>query len=374
MRSTLWAALFLVWGLASAAPPAAIDRQPSEAAVQEQVRRLDRKKGKAERIDALKWLNGNSRTKHAGLAIPALEQCIHDDPAMEVRREAVLDLALIAKNRKSPCPVAVIEAMLDREEEVRWQASACAGLFKTFDRGSVDVLLRCSRSEDASLRSDSLILLVRAAGKDKRVVQAIEKAKQDKTFQVRHTAHCALFLANDRMEDFLRYIIHAREEPDAVLSPAPQDAEARKREQAMRNLFLLGSAMRMIEWSDERADELASVLVKLLADKSPVMRRGAANLVGAVVVKTDLAAPGMPDDSWVFKILPYIEQDDLYKKMKGGEGEKKPPEKSKVAIQLEKLKVVELLRRVRDDDPDRSVREAARTALERLARVQEKKR
>ena len=51
----------------------------------------------------------------------------------------------------------------------------------------------------------------------------------------------------------------------------------------------------------------------------------------------------------------------------------KPPQKSRVAVRLEALKVEERLRKLRDEDPDRSVRDAARQALARLAGVQGKK-
>src|SRR5262249_12964966 len=196
----------------------------------------------------------------------------------EVRRDAVLALGLIANKLGKPCPLAVLEALLDKEDEVRWQAMACTPLFKTFAPGSVEVLLRCAKSESADVRGDSLFLLALAGGKDPKVLGVIEKAKQDQTFLVRHTAYCAMFRANDQLDEFLAYIIRAREDPDAVLSPAPENREMREREKSMTNLFVLGSAMRVIEWSERRADELAPALLKLLGDKSPVMRRGAANL------------------------------------------------------------------------------------------------
>jgi HEAT repeat protein len=360
--------------VASAFPcaDAPVRAEATEEAVKEQVRRLEPTNETATRLDALKWLNVHSRDKNAGLAIPALERCIHEDPESTVRAEAVLDLGLIAKDLQMPCPLVLVEALLDKEDAVRYQAESCTALFTKFAPGSVDVLLRCSRSENPSLRGDSLLILARAAGKDPKVLEVIEKGKQDKTFEVRHSAYCAAFKANDNLDEFLTYLIRVREHPASVLSPEPADSETGRQERTMRNLLLLGSSMQMIEWSDKRPEEMAAVLVKLLDDKSPVFRRGAANLIGAAVVKTDLPDFSKPGDHFP-PLLPYLAVGELPEDLKMGLEPQERPEKSRVAVQLEKLKVADRLRQLRDDDPDRTVRTSARYALERLAHVQEKK-
>jgi hypothetical protein len=351
---------------------------PTPAEVAEQVGRLDPKNDKAARLDALKWLNANSRAKNAAGAIPPLERCIRNDPDGEVRQNAVLALALIAEARDRPCPLAVVEALHDKVDNVRWQAAACTPLFKTFASGSVEVLLRGAKSEKADLRSSSLLLLARAAGKDKKALAVMEKAKRDKVFDVRHCAHIALFIARDRLDEHLPYLIRVREDPASVLTPGPVDPEVAKKERTQRNLILIGTAVQFIEWSDTRADELADVLLKLLADESAVMRRGSANLIGATAVKVELAKPGKgnpyalpgtPAESWFPSIAPYIDSEGAVKLKK----EEKPPEPSKVALRLEKLKVEEKLTKLRDHDPDHSVREAADRALKRLASVSWKK-
>jgi hypothetical protein len=183
-----------------------------------------------------------------------------------------------------------------------------------------------------------------------------------------------MFRANDRLDEFLAYIIRVREDPDAVLSPAPENREIREREKAMKNLFVLGSAMRVIEWSERRADELAPALLKLLGDKSPVMRRGAANLIGAAVVKVDLSDPARRPDDWLARIVSGVGPDNMPRPPKKDAPAEGRAQKSKVAVRLEKLNVEARLRELRDKDPDRGVRDAARHALERLAGVQEKKR
>jgi HEAT repeat protein len=322
---------------------------PTAAEFNKQLSRLERKDDKFGRLAVLKWLNQHSGAKNAGLAVPALERCIRADPHMPVRREAVLALARIARERKQACPLAIIEAFLDKEDEVRWQASAVMALFKTFAPGTVPILLRCARSEKSGARTDSLFAIARAGPKDKSALAAIERAKRDRTFEVRHNAHCAMFKANDRLDDFLAYMIRVQQDPEGTLSPVPKDAKARKREEAMRNLVLLGSARQIIEWTEKRPDQLAPALLKFLGDKSPLMRRGAAQLIGAAIVKVDLSLP------------------------KKGHGVGERPEKSRVGVLLEQLNVAKRLRKLGDADPDRKVRQAARAALQRLAALSEKK-
>jgi HEAT repeat len=346
---------------------------PTDAAFAEQAHRLGPKNDRATRFSAVKWLNAHSGAKNAGPAMPALERSARQEPDREIRGQAVLTLGLIARSLGKPCPLAVVEALLDREEEVRWQAQACAGCWPSgpFAPGSVEVLLRAVRSPDVGVRSSSLFLLALAGGKEPKVLTAIRKAREDRVFEVRHCAHCALFSATNRLDEFLLYLIRLREDPESLFTPGLKEAE-RKQEQKERNLALLGSSTRLIEWSEHRADELAPLLVKLLNDESPVVRRGAVNLIGATVVKVVLPPrgqqPGMPGGN-LSSLLPYVAPQTS---PQTAPGEKKP-EKSKTALRLEKLKVEERLRTLRDRDPDGTVREAAGRALARIALVNERK-
>ena len=56
---------------------------------------------------------------------------------MEVRRDAIGTLMVIARKLDKPCPLVMIEMLEDKEDEVRWTAGVDAGLFKTFAPGSV---------------------------------------------------------------------------------------------------------------------------------------------------------------------------------------------------------------------------------------------
>lgn len=345
-----WAILFVA--ILPTAAAAQVGAAPTQADFQAYASRLARSNSKSVRLDAVKWFNSHSRAKGAEAAIPALSKCIREDDDWDVRSKAVESLALIALDRKMPCPVVVVEAMLDADELVRAHANTYAGLFPQYAPGSIEVLLRCARSENRYVRADSLFHLARAGGKDKKILAVIESAQRDPTFWVRHSAHCALFTANDNLLEFLRYILRLSDDPQAGADPAKKDTEEGKRERETRNLSALGGSMRLIEWSEKRPDELANALLKLLDDPSPVLRRGSAKAIGMTVAKFETT-----------KWSPYLL---LPKEEKPA---KKPPQKSNVAIVLAKLNAERRLRALRDDDKEASVREAARVALERWAKL-----
>ncbi len=323
---------------------------PTAADFKAQIARLERK-DKDERLAALGWIHRQTRSKHAELAMPALERCIRSDPDADVRRQAVANLGSIALHLKQACPLAIVEAMLDKDEVVSQEADAWAGLCKTYAPGSIEVLLRCARSENEKLRGDCLLHLARAGGKDKKVLDAIENAKKDKSFGARHNAHIAMFHATDNLEQLLVYYIRLRDDPDSFLRPVAKDAEAAKRERTTRNLAMIGGALVKVDWSEHRAADFAPALMKLLNDPSPALRRGAAQDIGATAGRINPAS-----------FEPYLKDGKFPES-------KEPPQKSKVALALVKLKAADRLRELRDNDPDETVRLAARAALERWSKA-----
>jgi hypothetical protein len=347
-----------------------VEPQATDSEFKVQMKRLEPANTVLVRLEALKWLKGHCGAKNAAQAIPMVEQCIRADPEAIVRNAAVEGLASLARKRQEPCPLAIIEAMLDKDEMVSQTADLNAGHFKRFAPGCVEVLLRCARSANANLRGSSLLHLAHAGGKDGRGLEAIEKAKDDKSFGVRHNAHCALFQANNNLQEFLTYLIRLQEDPAGVLGPVDTKSEDGKRELTVRNLAVLGSAAIVIEWSEDRAPDLAAALMKLLADPSPKIRRGAARLIGASAAKVELA-----DIDWKTLLEPLADADKwkkLLEPLADADKSQKPLQRSKAAVQFEKLKIAARLRELRDNDPDQRVRQAARTALERLAAVLEK--
>ena len=350
----------------------AIAESQSAADVDAQLAKLTPKASKDERLQVAKWLRTNFSSEHAPKAIPALEELIQKDSEADVRRAAVAALVQIVNKHDVPCPLALIVALRDSEETVREQVFVLIGPFKRkLAPGVLDGLIAATTDKRPEVRVNSLILLSHAAPKDAKARAAIEKAKEERSFFVQHTAHCAWFTATDSVADFLAYIIRVREDPDAVLESLPKDSEEAKRQQIMRNLFSLGGAIRVVEWSNERPDELAAALIKLLDHKSAPMRRGAADLIGAsakhVELKRDDTNFGIDLKNSRFDgILPYPDP-----KPKDAREKPDQPMPSKTYSKLMERKAIERLRYVATMDDDLTVRGAARLALERIAELPE---
>src|SRR5207302_2768144 len=99
-----------------------LEAPPTAADVEQQIRRLDRAADKTARLEALRWLEENSELGSAGRALAALERCAREsDPA--IRDRALPALSLVAYHQKLACPLPILEALLDKHEDVRWQAT-----------------------------------------------------------------------------------------------------------------------------------------------------------------------------------------------------------------------------------------------------------
>jgi len=379
------------------AAPAVAKDGPSAADFDSQLARLTPTASKEDRLAVAKYCLRHFPSEHAKRAVPALERMIRKDPDAEVRLEAVQALTQFAYRHKRPCPLALVEAMRDTDEQTRGWALVGAGMFKDrFDTGAPEALIAGAADDRPEVREACLCLLPRAAPKDPKAVAAIDKATMDKEFAVRHTAHTARFRATGNLPEFLAYIIRVREEPDTVLNPLPAGSEAANVQQCQRNLFLMGGAYKVTEWAEERPDDLARALLKFLADKSPATRRGAADLIGASarrlekVERDPWAEPSTIN--WFQTLLPYSESDIKLPPLRptisgvavpqyvrpdatpdGKKAASPPsPQPSKAADYFRELNVEARLIELRDRDPDETVRKAAKRALERLAEVPER--
>jgi HEAT repeat len=345
---------------------------PSAADFDAQLAKLTPTATAAERLAVAKWLLTNFPSQHSPRAVPALERLISKDPESEVRQKAVAALVQIVHRHDIQCPLGLIVALRDPVDEVRWEASVLGGPFKKrLAPGVLDALIAAASDERTAVRSTCLIHLANAASKDVKARAVIEKAKEDKTFEVRHTAHCAWFIATDDMVAFLTYTIRVRDEPKAVLDALAEGSEEAKLQQCQRNLFLLGSASRIVDWTEERPDDLAAALLKLLDDKSAAMRRGAVDLMGASARKVDnrrdLLAAFDSGKSALESLLPYLDPEGMPPKEKPTPA----PRPSKAYASLLARNADDRLRDLARKDSDETVRTAAQRALERFAEVPE---
>jgi len=333
----------------------------------DQIAKLTTEATKAERSEVAKWLRRNYPSEHSPRAIPALERLIAKDTDSGVRRNAVAALVLIVHRHDVSCPLGLIAALRDPVDEVRWEASVLSGPYKKrLAPGVLDALIAATTDDRVDVRSTCLLHLACAAGKDVKARAAIEKAKGDETFEVRHTAHSAWFTATDDMTAYLTYVIRVREEPKAVLNALAEGSEAAGLQQRQRNLFLIGSAARIGDWTEERPDDLAAALSQILDDKSPTMRRGAADLMGAAARKVEKRRDPLAEfgTSPLESLLP-LNDPDRPPKAKPAPA----PEPSKAYARLLERNADARLRDLATKDADESVRLAARRALERFGEV-----
>lgn len=339
--------------------------QPSAADFDAEIARLTLKAAKEERQAAAKWLHRNFPSQHSPRAIPALEQVIAKDPDAAVRQEAVAALVQIVNRHDVPCPLGLITALRDPVDEVRWSASVLEGPYRRrLAPGVLDALIAATADERVGVRSTCLYHLACAAGKDARARAAIEEAKEDKSFEVRFTAHSAWYTATGDLVVYLTYVIRVREEPKTVLDKLAEGSEAATLQQSQRNLFLIGSAARIGDWTEDRPDDLAAALLKLLEDKSATMRRGAAELIGISARKVEKQQAGFGESPFE-SVLPFIDPD--HKPPKGKPAPAARP--SKAYASLLERNADERLRDRAANDSEKTVRTAAQHALDRFKEV-----
>src|SRR5947207_15175315 len=120
MRWAPWTPLTLVLWFGAVAPAA--EKTSPSMEFSAQIQRLDPKHDRATRLKALEWLIAHHAAKDAGLAIPVLERIIRKDTDERVREDAVVALQRVAKKLRKPCPLVLLEAILDEDVMVRQAA------------------------------------------------------------------------------------------------------------------------------------------------------------------------------------------------------------------------------------------------------------
>jgi hypothetical protein len=354
--------LLLLLQAALGRPPGA----PTEAEVREHIQQLERTKDLTARVKVLQWFHNHAEAQSSRLAIPVLERTTREGPVTKVRVEAILALYQIARKQKLPCPLALVQAIFDKDEGVRDDAGGLVMMFSDFAPGTVELAFRGAWSEDENVRNCGLNLVALVAPRDEKALAVLETAKNDRSFQVRHNSYCYKFKANNKVDELLAWMIRLQDD-DSILDPVPKDEKVRNLEKAVRNLAIIGSARQICEWCEQRPDELAAALLQLLDHQSPVVRRGAMRLIGVTAVTPGPSKP-RPKDDTLESASAYLFLEPELPPTPGGQP-KDRLEKSKVALFLEKCKVRERLKKLSDNDPDRAVRRAALLALDRLARL-----
>jgi HEAT repeat protein len=356
------------------------DEEPSFVdVVRRQVRQLDPKgNDPAARLAALKWMGESGATRYAALILPALERSLRSDPDAPVREKAAELFGLTAFQQKPRvCPRALVEGMRDRDENVRGICYGVASMFKEFAPGCRQVLLRCLQEGDSNTRANAVSLLW-DTGKDEQTLQRLRQLTRDRDLWVRDAAYAALFRATDRLEEIVPYKFQVLLDSVPPRPPGPKTTEAESRDRAKKNLMAVSASLYLYLWTRERTDEMAGILLKLMKHESPRMREAVAKLlagVGEEVLRLRKAkhAPkpgGARTGEFEYpRLLDPVVPD--------GKPRATPEQQlrrlEKVVARLAELKVEAGLQRLRDHDPEPSVRTAAATALQQLSAAKGKR-
>jgi HEAT repeat protein len=293
--------------------------------------------------------------------IPALTRCVKEDPEPEVRGRAIMALAGLERRRKRPCPLVLIEAMLDPVDIVRWQAGVQIALFPDIAPGAAPVLLRGTKSDDPDVRGNILFPLATAARKDPKLLPALRERTKDKDWFVRDCAHIALYRATDQIDDYLAYVARERAAAPKAGPLRKDEAEGAKRLRAQRNLLIISGSALLAEWLQTRPKDVAGALGRMLEDEAAAERSAAANLLA--------------DFASMYRLLRGTPPAG-----RGKEGAPPPPvfpaanspevqaeRAAHLAKQMQELGIAGRLRKLSERDPDPEVRRAAEEALKSLS-------
>ncbi|MGD0896325.1 MAG: HEAT repeat domain-containing protein [Thermoguttaceae bacterium] len=231
-----------------------------------------------------------------------------------VRMAAVRAVGLNAfRAKKKLCPIEVIRALLDDNQEVRQTAANYTGVFERLPEEAFPVLVKALRHGDRDVRQSAAGDFHRLGKAAEQGVPELTKAMEDRDPFVRHNATVSLWHITRRAELVLRTNLQ-------ILCGGTTE---RKRDESM---LLVATASFIRKMGVEATQDTASALIGLLRDSSPTVRAGAVRCLGAL---------GQQDQ--------------------------------KVRATLQELKAKEAVRALLDDQDD-AVRREAKSALARLAK------
>jgi HEAT repeat protein len=204
-------------------------------------------------------------------AIGGLAMCMVDIDK-EIRVNALIALAEIALASKRPCPLAIVRATVDPEQDVRRFAVTYCPAFEKHPAEAVPLFLRALEYDDPMVRSCVLMPLAGAAkAQDQKVLEAIKKACKDIDPIVKNNAFAALWQVTNDMQLVVPYWLSVFETPKSENHKS--DKEDKKGETA--RLITLGAQVKIKELSKKQPREFLKTLTALFHDESPSLRKAA---------------------------------------------------------------------------------------------------
>jgi HEAT repeat protein len=258
-------------------PRLLIAQEAKEDNIAWQINSLSNHHTKEVRLAATKSLLRLRDEPNAKNALNALVLCMSDQDK-EIRRDALITLSEIALAHRQVCPLTVAAAMLDPENEVRDFALTYCPMFSKQQKDAIPILLKATEHKDAPVRAAALIpLVVAAAGRDPKVIAALDKACKDTNLLVQCNAYAAYCQLTGDMKVSLRFWLLAVEQAraNAGLANGKKDND--------REAVSIASALKLRDLGAKQPAEFVTAVSDLLADQSALTRKAAVHALDVPV-------------------------------------------------------------------------------------------
>jgi HEAT repeat protein len=225
------------------------------------IAKLGCERAKPDRVAAANAL-GNSKDKRALHAVKALTAGCKDRDA-EIRSASVVALGLLVHRHNQRCPLVIVELMFDPDATVRTNAGGLVSMIDDLPPEGTALLYKNVNHTDPVIRSDVMMPLARADGRNPKVIKVLEKATGDAG--VRVNAVAGLWQATRNLSRLVPLWLR-------LLEDAPP-GNPTDRQGTLRQLGAIAGATKLRELGVAKSKEIAAELVRSLTDKSPKMRR-----------------------------------------------------------------------------------------------------
>ncbi len=256
----------------------------SADAVAEAIKRVASDQSKEVRLAALSDLgcmcHSQKDTTHFVAAIPVLTKCSSSqEKDRGIREEAILLLAGLVGRLKQPCPMVFVEAL--SEKAVPINAINVIGVFDVYPKEAIPHLLRGLEHKDQFVRQAVVMPLGLCGDKSKKVLGALENATKDSDNCTRHNAELALWKLTMNWDRYVRHLLQRMEDWNRLVRvPKEETAEAKSKRES--ECFLaVGCVYHLRKLEEDKPEEVIPVLIKLLADPSPVIRKCDSSIAGS---------------------------------------------------------------------------------------------
>ena len=261
------------------------------------------------RIKALQQIQGTRKedaVRFDRSLLNQIEEACSDENA-KVRDAAVHAYAVICLHREMICPQVLMDRLGDDDRTVRSAASTYVPILKHTE-ASATCLLPMIESSDHRVRNAVVSTLITLKSTKPRFVELLRKATSDAYFGVAHNAHIGLYETTGELEPLIRYAVAGIEEHAAHVQKedAGELTDEESLDSTYREILAFSCASIVRREGEKRPKAVAKIVISMLKDPSPLVRRSAARNLGAISTatwKTKKALQKMEADKFLEPLL-----------------------------------------------------------------------